>query len=55
VDDDADFLDVSVAARESGVALEATLRSISTPHADLSRIACKNGPGSGDRDGSGRP
>ncbi|WP_439407368.1 M14 family zinc carboxypeptidase [Bradyrhizobium sp. DASA03076] len=45
VDDDADFLDVSIAARESGVALEATLRSISSPHADLSRIARKRGSG----------
>ena len=45
VDEDADFLDVSIAARESGVALEASLRSISSPYADLSRIACKRGAG----------
>jgi hypothetical protein len=45
VDEDADFLDVSIAARESGVALEASLRSISSPYADLSRIACKRGSG----------
>jgi hypothetical protein len=45
VDDDADFLDVSIAARESGVRLEATLRSVSSPFADLSRIARKSGPG----------
>jgi hypothetical protein len=45
VDEDADFLDVSIAARESGVRLEAALRSISSPYADLSRIARKSGPG----------
>jgi hypothetical protein len=45
VDEDADFLDVSIAARESGVALEASLRSISSPYADLGRIARKGGSG----------
>jgi hypothetical protein len=45
VDEDADFLDVSIAARESSVALEASLRSISSPYADLSRIAGKRGSG----------
>src|SRR5262249_28504214 len=45
VDEDADFLDVSIAAHANGVAFEASLRSISSPYADLSRIARKRGPG----------
>jgi hypothetical protein len=45
VDEDADFLDVSIATRDNGVALEAALRSISSPYADFGRIACKNGSG----------
>jgi hypothetical protein len=45
VDEDADFLDVSIAAQQSAVRLEATLRSISSPNADLSRIARKSGSG----------
>jgi hypothetical protein len=45
VDEDADFLDVSIASPDNGVALEATLRSISSPYADLSHIARKGGSG----------
>src|SRR5262245_23092568 len=45
VDEDADFLDVSIATRENGVAVEAALRSISSPYADLSRLARKDGSG----------
>ena len=45
VDEDADFLDVSISAHDSSVALGASLRSMSSPHADLSRVACKRGSG----------
>jgi hypothetical protein len=45
VDEDADFLNVSIAARASGVTIEASLRSISSPYADLSRIARKSRSG----------
>ena len=45
VEEDADFLDVSVAVRQKHIMIEATLKSISSPSAYLSRVARKRGPG----------
>lgn len=45
IDCDADYADFSVAAHQSDVCLSATLRCLSLPFADLSRLERKTGPG----------
>ena len=45
IDCDVDYADVSIAAHQSNVRLDAALRCLSVPSADLSRLERKTGPG----------